>query len=194
MLLDKGWLVGGYIVHRVHRRAGIFYASCVTDGIQFVLAFRDVFRFGKRHIIIHRRTVQQHIGDNPDERPGVLRAVFGIAFRQTPEENRREKHVILTDGTRQAPEHPCGLFLPFGINLVGHIHMMLADVACLAPQRQRALRHERVEILGVGTPSDLIKRFRIGNIDFMKFFRAPVPRCGHWLLPPYIFFSCCGSL
>ena len=179
VLLHEAGLAAGDKVQGIQAFAGLAHTGGVADGRQPVGAFGDELRLGIGHVVIHRREVEQDVGQHPDKGSGGLGAALGIGLRQIPEKHGRQEDVFLAHGAGQVPEQPLRLLPAAGVDLVCHLDMALADAAGSAPQGEGALGHEFIQLRGQIGTADPVKRVGVGQIDFMKFFRAAAPCCGH---------------
>ena len=179
VLLHETGLSAGDKVQRVQAFAGLAHTGGVADGRQPVGALSDELRLGIGHVVIHRREIEQDVGQHPDKGSGGLGAALRVGLRQIPEKHGRQEDVFLTHRAGQVPEQPLRLLAAAGVDLVCHLDMALADAAGSAPQREGALGHEFIQLRGQIGAADPIERVGVGQIDFMKFFRAAAPCCGH---------------
>ena len=184
VLFHKARLAARDKLQGVERLLALAHACGVADGVELVGALGDIRGLAIAHIVVHGGQIQQDIGQHPDEGAGGLGAALGVTLREVPVEDRGQEDLPLADGAREGPEHPLGLGLVAGIDLVCHFHMALGDAAAPAPQIQGALGHELIELLGHGRAAEPVKGVGIGGIDFMELLRGAGPggRHGRYLL------------
>ena len=191
VFVDKARLAAGDIVQRIQSFPGFPHARRVADRRQAIGALGDILRLGIGNVVVHRRQIQQDIGQHADKGPGCLGFALGVVLRQVPEKDRRQKHLVLTDRTCQVPEQPFRLRAAAGIDLVCHLHMALTDFARAAPECKGGSGHEVVHLRSQRVAGDTVKGVGIGKINFMEVFRASGPGSRHGILPPYfsVFFD-----
>ena len=186
VLLHEAGLGARDKVQGVEALLALAHAGGVADGGELVGTLGDEGGLLVGHVVIHRGQIQQDVGQHPDEGAGGLGAAPGVALGQVPVEHRGQEHLALADGAGQTPEHPAGLGLAAGVELVGHVHMALGDAAGLAPQAQGALGHKLVQLLGEPRPAQAVKGIGVGGIDLMELLGRSGPGSRHVRASPSV--------